>query len=450
MKEEGKIRPEIEQLTNKIKKAGAKRERIFQALEYNESIRQAWKPLWLRFFMKNVPNMFRIFKDRAADMAFIDRKDHEAYWELMQIPELNVLRDVRNHAALMSLGLTKDQLDIVIEKYPALETIEDEEIKKRIPSIRNFVQTVRKMTPALLLGSGPSLDKMAPHIKKWKGAIFCSSSQLDWCTYHGVRPSYVTIIDSDPNMRHLVDDFDSTDIPLLTHPCIDNYIVEHWKGPIYFFRMNDPGDPWFGDIMPIMTSVLNEEKNIGIRSYVLNSGCVANVNIAIAQFLGYFPIFLSGIGFDCGRFQNYKRVNGEWVAEPQPAPDSYYMMSRGNNGVLTHQVQIFYKFSMMVIYGLDCPQLISCADPRTEGILQELPYASPGEVVAKQGRGFEHLYRSREEMYKIAFTYLWPRGIYILKGPEMVSIQNRDSLDTFAKKMKFWKTYLRGWWKGWW
>ena len=443
--EKPKIRDEIKALVTDIRKH-IKTERLHDALEYNEAIRNAWKYIWVTNPRKNTKKIEEIFEKYHADMSAIERQDYKTYWDLLNVLETDILKDPKNQPVLKQMGLNDEQVVKVIEKYPALETIEDEAIKKLIPQIRNFVHMVRRMIPAMILGSGSSLNKLAPVLKDWKGAIFCSSSQLDWLTYYKVRPTYVTIIDADPTQGFLIDNFDSEGIPLLTHPCIDKYILDHWKGPIFFFRMNDPGDPWFGDFLPMMFAVINEAKNWGIHSYVLNSGCVVNTNLAIAQFLGYFPIFLCGVDFGGLRFENMKLKDGQWVKDPSPPMDVNYMLSTGNNGVITHKVQIFYKYSLMVLYGLDAPQLISCSD----GILSELPRADSVEVVKRQGRGFENLYRTPQEIYKVAFEYLFPRGIYILRGPDRVTINNKDSLNTLKKKWTFWKEFRKGRRHGWW
>jgi hypothetical protein len=55
------------------------------------------------------------------------------------------------------------------------------------------VLTERK--PALIIGSGPSLDTALPLLKDWKGATFCSTSHASSLIYYGHEPSHMIAYD---------------------------------------------------------------------------------------------------------------------------------------------------------------------------------------------------------------------------------------------------------------
>ena len=112
--------------------------------------------------------------------------------------------------------------------------------------------------PVLIIGSGPSLNDWEPYFKDWKGDIFCSSSHLAYFEAIGIKPTYCFIIDADPNMSYLVSEANTKDITLITHANMDPVVRDNWEGPIHYFRMNDPGDDWFGKYMPMMYEEFSE------------------------------------------------------------------------------------------------------------------------------------------------------------------------------------------------
>ena len=49
--------------------------------------------------------------------------------------------------------------------------------------------------PAIVIGSGSTLDKALPRLKDWEGAIICSPSHLSTLVYHGCEPDYLLLLD---------------------------------------------------------------------------------------------------------------------------------------------------------------------------------------------------------------------------------------------------------------
>lgn len=152
----------------------------------------------------------------------------------------------------------------------------------------------------LLIGSGPSLNDWEPYLKDWEGDIIISSSHLVYFEAIGVKPTFCFIIDADPSMTYLVTEANTKDITLVTHPNMDPVILDKWEGPIVYFRMFDPGDNFFKEVMPMVYSDFmdyeTKESKPGIRSYVLNSGNVTNCMIAMSNFWKYKNVFLVGGG----------------------------------------------------------------------------------------------------------------------------------------------------------
>lgn len=303
--------------------------------------------------------------------------------------------------------------------------------------------------PVLLLGSGPSLDDWRPYIKDWKGDIFCSTSQLAWLESAGVNPRYVFLIDSDPVMDYLVKQYTPVKgqpIPdFITHPCIQKEAIQTWGRPehTWFFRMLDPGDEFFTKFLPMMYHVVNEKKGWGVKTYILNSGCVMNTMMVFAHQKKYNPIFLCGydLGYPGGqyRFQNYKKIKKgksiTWEAEPiLPVPlDRPFKPS--HNGVATDELCLFYKYSSIIMYGMNSNNLLSCS----RGTFDEVPYVSPESVVKTQGRGYEDRMRGPVEAYLIAQKYLQYRKILMLRTGFAVSVNNTMGMKPLVRL----KTVLR-------
>ena len=294
----------------------------------------------------------------------------------------------------------------------------------------------------LILGSGPSLNDWEPYLKDWKGDIMVSSSQLAYCEALGITPNYCFIIDADPTQAFLVTEAKTENITLVSHANMDPVVLAAWKGPKYYFRMHDPGDTFFGEIMPMVYSEfmdLETKKTWpGIHAYVLNSGNVANTMIAVSGFLSYKRIFLSGI--DLGfpnheyRFINYKRVGDGYEKDERiPIPETK-QLKEGMNGVPTDQVDCFYKYSTLILYGMDNPNVYSCS----RGILTEIPYICPEAVLACQGDIPDSYKVDNVEKYKIAQTYLRYRGIYIMKGKAITKTKPAKNFERSKQRLIKW------------
>lgn len=347
-----------------------KNEFITDQKNYNSGIRDAWLPIWTKNAFENYEHIKELFREKHCD-------------------------------------LYEFKADRKIHRY------------------------------AFVIGSGPSLDRVIPLLKRWEGDIYCSSSQLLVLQAHGIRPSACFIIDADPKMSYLVEEVDTTDIPLITNPCMDPNVIKAWKGPIYWFRMYDPGDPLFKDTILFAYQDLHhditqqEQRRRGINTHVLNGGCIVNTMCAVLPTFGHQRIFLAGVdlGFpnDIQRFTNVKKVGNTYVDIPSQVVNSGIAPVVANNGIRTDKVSIFYKYSFMMLYGVDQSDIVSCS----EGILSEIPYMDPETVVEKQGD--IGIMASQEERFEIARKYLSKRSLFIIKTAKDKRVVNVQSQGRWAK-----------------
>lgn len=366
-----------------------RKEQIFDQVSYNKGIRSAWIGLWS--------------KNMAINYEFIRKRFEFENWDLHTYKQRNHIKDY-----------------------------------------------------AFILGSGPSLDKALPLLKDWEGDIYCSSSQLLSLAENGITPSACFMIDSDPNMSYLVKDVDTSEISLITNPCMDPEVLKAWQGPIYFFRMWDPGDPLFNEFCPaIYTNVNNKKaaelnKPFGVTSYVMNGGCVVNTMIAVIPQFGHKAVFLSGVdfGFPGGirRATEYRILENKVITEPPKTINLENAPYEGSEKIRTDKVSIFYKYSTLQLYGLDQPCLISCSD----GILKEVPYVHPEEVIAQQGDVLTPDLLDPEKRYLAAKEYLKYRKIIIVnntyKGQRIkfvIHLQQLKPLKRLLFRIRYlWNTYI--------
>jgi hypothetical protein len=89
---------------------------------------------------------------------------------------------------------------------------------------------------------------------------------------------------------------------------------------------------------------------------------------------------------------------------------------------------------------MDMPNIYSCS----RGILTDIPYISPKEVVDCQGNVPDTYIVPNQTKYKIAQTYLRYRGIYIMKGTS--SVKKRPIKNFEKTKKRFVKLMLFSYW----
>lgn len=281
--------------------------------------------------------------------------------------------------------------------------------------------------PAMLLGSGPSLDEAMPLLKDWKGAICCSTSQATTCCYYGRSPELIVMLDSQTPLAEFATDAWGKNSALVCNPSLAPDIMAYWKGPKFYYRQMDPSNPFYSRILPIAYPFIQTE--------LLLFSCTPAAQLGILRNLGYNPIFLVGLdmgfpkGARLGRFTwwRYRETGGElhhgkwrpkstrWVADPPCPLPPHEGLIRARNGVLTERVHLFFKRSICAVTVLethrpDAPQIFNAS----KGILYDFPTVKVEDVVKQQGVGFEAMYRTNAEQRKVVEKYLVSQRMYVL------------------------------------
>jgi len=242
------------------------------------------------------------------------------------------------------------------------------EYGRKVDSIHHIPKAFGR--PAILTGSGPSLDSfpfdgMKEAATDW--TIFASLSNASVWLYHGIVPDYVVAVDSAALTakaylnREVVDMLRNT--TLLVPPTIHPDILHKWKGPIRVFRPVQPGVPLIDEVLPKMFTHMIEGDDARSRFFTqlypvgfANAGCVVNTMIEVASYLGHEPQFLTGVDFGfpfglpgCTR---YKREDDTWIPDYQ-LPGTYISQEAPRmttNGIWTTSEQLHYKLNLYIIW----------------------------------------------------------------------------------------------------
>lgn len=186
--------------------------------------------------------------------------------------------------------------------YP--ESVEGmRELLEMVPGrIRCMSEIPRGKGPIVICGSGSSLDKIAPTLNNWKGAVMCSTSQASTLVHYGRTPDYVACLDPRAAKQDELAAPSWGDAVLIGHVSIPATYIMQWlrraSGKIYLGRIMEPNYDWYAHhlgkgypqirhiIMPMIDSVA--------------------AMIGFATWMGYGPILMAGVDYWGPRFDRYE------------------------------------------------------------------------------------------------------------------------------------------------
>ena len=313
--------------------------------------------------------------------------------------------------------------------------------RSRDLSFEPKAETIPEKMPAIIVGSGPSLDHSIKFLKNWKGGIFCSTSQVKTLMYHGIEPTHIVALDIF-SMWSEVEGFDwaKTRTKLITHPGVHSSLVTKWPNEILLYVQSDGKSDSFHCMQKRMYSYREGDLRFPTFHYYIISeipvfACSPPAQIISAQLLGYGTLFLCGLDFGCPGGKERATMydfdeNGKWkeiVFTQPPAIDAEdgYTKSRviSNNGIPTYEIQIFYKKNFLSSWRLGKQTMYST----DHGILLEVPYTDIQKVVKKQGYGYQH--QSKYYISKSVEPYLASVGLFVIEtenGEAFVECENPE------------------------
>jgi len=277
--------------------------------------------------------------------------------------------------------------------------------------------------PAVIIGAGPSLDKNASLLKKWRGTIFSPTSVAFVPTKFGHEPEFIVGFDSLWQTAEQIKGYTWKKSTLITHPNVDPLVIKAWKWKKLYFRRMYPKVEYFELILPMMFPF--------IRLGVVFTGNVVNASVSIASFLGYNPIFLVGVDYayynNVARAISYIPYNNGWKEIParkitEIRPEKMKQLFNYKDGIQTEDSNLSFKSHLLNIWASDNINLISCS----HGIIDELPYVDFEKVVKSQGSGFNDLAipkETKQQKAKEFINYIQKRNKQIENKKKMEKIK---------------------------
>jgi hypothetical protein len=238
-----------------------------------------------------------------------------------------------------------------------------------IDTLPRFAQNV----PALIIGSGPSLDAALPFLGAFQGILFACPSQLNVLEKWELTPTYVTAIDTADSVarEQILDEAGQRDfhgMTLLTHPYISPAVLAAWTGNRRYFQLI-ANDPHFQDVYP------------WIKTGFSIAGSSSNIQVMIARWMGCSPIILAGVDycFPEGRmrFQDYRK-RGPYIFQAMPLQYMPEEAPSGRTGA--SQEVLFYASLLLGIWKMTKAPLVQVG---TQGACHEIPTIAPEDICKK-------------------------------------------------------------------
>ena len=249
----------------------------------------------------------------------------------------------------------------------------------------------KKGKSVMIIGSGPSLNKVLPRLKEWKGDIMCNSSQAPTIRYHGAHPTYIDIVDPRVLFSELNAPFDYKKTSLIVNPGLHPRCFDRWAGKRYYYRIFEPTYDFY-------SKVIKRTYGAMIPTYSYPFGSSLSCMLGHAKIMGYDTIFMVGcdLGFpnNEGRFAGWTRkrrvswvsqkevrdartgqivrpekrsgIGWKWVCNPTTAPvfsdvpDDVPFLAE--NGVVTAPIHAIYRTQLMRVVAVDAPPVVNASE----------------------------------------------------------------------------------------
>ena len=316
------------------------------------------------------------------------------------------IKTVNDVAEQTRAGSQNNLIINAVENYPRIKAM----FEKARPDVAAI--QIPQGTPAVIIGSGSSLDDNIEGLRKWQGLIFATPQTYPVLMSRGIVPQFVTAIDTSIDDVVPLRGEGSGFTTLITHPSIHPEMFDAWKGPIIFASVNfdDETDVLFRAMFPYITF------NVGAQ------GCVSNMQLIMAAAMKIQNIVL--IGMDMATTDGkssatrWKKV-GNWRYEAIPNPRSE---SKGTEIPIVMQ---FYRLLLAVIWKGTNLNLMKIGRG-----LDLIPEISMEDACAHNfKKPIEH-----HELVKRIDAYTIPEGVYgAMRDGRIEMIEFADRITTNPK-----------------
>jgi hypothetical protein len=248
--------------------------------------------------------------------------------------------------------------------------------------------------PAIIIGSGSSLDGVIGRLKDWKGAIICSTSHGTTLVYHDAPPTILTCLDPrvapDPELDAPPMGWNKT--VFVSHVSGPKHYYDRWFNQTfnmaYVCRLMEPTVPWYVKYLPWAYP--------WVKSTVLPFIDSVAGEVSIAARLGYDPLYTIGVDYGGPRFKQANWKNNEWyVSEPSGFVAGYKDLQgnptepkKGAGGLITDDGMVYSKRGLLIsAFSRICDatnpvRIYQMSNPSN---IVEFPFLPFDEVLENQG-----------------------------------------------------------------
>jgi hypothetical protein len=228
--------------------------------------------------------------------------------------------------------------------------------------------------PAVICGSGPSLDENIERLRWWKGGILCSESQAITLRRYGVDPAYIVAFDGlnrwGEALEH-VDGWNYDATTLVLNVAIEVEFMKNWRGDLIYYRNWDPSVDFYDSVLR------NSYDFIGVE--VLPFACSLAATLSIASYMGYGPIYLMGADFGWktggpNRFTQWEYHDG-WQSRGAGSEDGEIQIGEYS----TSEMQLYYRNAFLSVAWLEAADLWTFGGGLLDGLV---PIADASRVFA--------------------------------------------------------------------
>ena len=322
--------------------------------------------------------------------------------------------------------------------------------------------------PAIIIGSGPSLDHVLPQLKNWTGGIFCTTSHALTLIRWGIEPTHIVALDPFCTYEEISGiDWSRTKTKLICHPGCWPTLIQKWPNEMLMYIQNSgKSDSFYSNVQKKMYAK-REDQGKGLRDpifryYVRTEfaifACSPPLQLFAADKLGYGTSFLCGcdFGFVGGkeRFTSWTVKNKteelsvnkgfinmaiqDYPDENPMAPDAKLDLSKwekhefpyvaghpeeviSTNGIPTEKIHLYYKKNMLSAWRL-CNKTIYTTD---KGTITEVPYTDIQKLIRKQGHGYPK--QTKKWIASATDRYLATVNCFIVETDNGVSFVETDN-----------------------
>lgn len=185
--------------------------------------------------------------------------------------------------------LEKEMLNLITDVSFAqlwtLNSLKNLSLRPQAPMIQN-----QSGSPAIILGSGYSLLKAIPFLKKYQSQVIIIAIPpvLELLKKEKIVPDLVILVDGGLANRYYLSDFKT---PLLAYLSSAPVFIKNWQGPVYFLNSSLPVEEYLIPDFPLIPL----------------SGSAANTALTLANSISD-TIFIAG--FDFSYYQNHYHYPG--------------------------------------------------------------------------------------------------------------------------------------------